>query len=203
MIRPISRLEKEAFCKVMVAAFQNDPLFQKAFADTTTRATNMSKFLTFMFAKAFICKERLIGYYSSNQLAAAYSLQTPARVTFWQNLRLIRRIGTLAFRIPLSSLRFLNDYMRLTSSVRPREPHCYLSMIGVHPDAQGQGIGKQLLLNILQEVDTNTHSFGIGLDTENPDNIALYERFGFRLVDTKCLEGMNIYCMFRTKMRLS
>lgn len=154
-----------------------------------------------MFEKGFIGNEKFIGYYSSNQLVAAYILQTPARVTFWQNLRLIKSISALAFRIPLSSLRFLNDYMRLTSSARPREPHHYLSMIGVHPDAQGQGIGKKLFLNILYEVDTNAHSTGIGLDTENPDNIALYERFGFRLVDTKCLEGMNIYCMFRTKMR--
>jgi hypothetical protein len=46
-------------------------------------------------------------------------------------------------------------------------------------------------------VDEDITSIGIGLDTENPDNIALYQHFGYRLVATENLDGMMIYIMFR------
>jgi hypothetical protein len=48
-------------------------------------------------------------------------------------------------------------------------------------------------------VDEDITSMGIGLDTENPDNISLYEHFGYRLVATEKLDDMMIYIMFRPR----
>ena len=46
-------------------------------------------------------------------------------------------------------------------------------------------------------VDDDTSSIGIGLDTENSNNVALYEHFGYKLTGTENLDGLTIYTMFR------
>lgn len=72
-------------------------------------------------------------------------------------------------------------------------------MIAVHANAQGRGLGKALLTNILKEVNADKEAEGIGLDTENPDNMSLYEHFGFSLVETLKIDALTIYRMFRPR----
>jgi ribosomal protein S18 acetylase RimI-like enzyme len=63
--------------------------------------------------------------------------------------------------------------MRLTTRHRPKEKHYYLTCLGVSPEFMGKKIGKKMLDTIHNIVDEDITSMGIGLDTENPDNIAL------------------------------
>ena len=61
----------------------------------------------------------------------------------------------------------------------PDEPHWYLDHVGVEPRRQGRGIGGALIRHGL------TLARGEGLpawlETMNADNVALYERLGFRV----------------------
>jgi GNAT superfamily N-acetyltransferase len=61
----------------------------------------------------------------------------------------------------------------------PQEAHWYLSMIGVDPKAQGRGLGAELLRYSLARCDRE-HALAY-LETANPRNIPLYERFGFEV----------------------
>jgi predicted N-acetyltransferase YhbS len=62
----------------------------------------------------------------------------------------------------------------------PPEPLLYLSHIGVTPERQGEGLGTALM----------RYGLGVGdqagvptwLETSLADNVAYYERFGFRTV---------------------
>lgn len=57
------------------------------------------------------------------------------------------------------------------------EPHHYLSILGVDPDHQGQGIGGALLRPMLQRAD---HEGAVCyLETTRPQNVPFYERHGF------------------------
>lgn len=59
----------------------------------------------------------------------------------------------------------------------PKAAHWYLPMIGVDPKLQGQGIGSSLMRHALARCDQDrTLAY---LETANPRNIPLYERFGF------------------------
>lgn len=59
----------------------------------------------------------------------------------------------------------------------PAFEHWYLPWLGVIPDAQGQGLGRQLLEHGLATVDrTHLPAF---LETPNPRTVPLYERHGF------------------------
>jgi ribosomal protein S18 acetylase RimI-like enzyme len=62
----------------------------------------------------------------------------------------------------------------------PKEAHWYLPMIGIDPNAQGKGLGGQLMRYALARCDQDAAL--AYLETANPRNIALYERFGFEVM---------------------
>lgn len=59
----------------------------------------------------------------------------------------------------------------------PEEAHWYLPMIGVDPRAQGRGLGGALMRHAVARCDRDRAP--AYLETANPRNIPLYERFGF------------------------
>jgi len=66
------------------------------------------------------------------------------------------------------------------ATFHPHEPHWYLAMLGVDPARQGRGLGSLMLKHTLRRVDeTGTCAY---LESSNPKNIPLYERFGFEVL---------------------
>jgi GNAT superfamily N-acetyltransferase len=62
----------------------------------------------------------------------------------------------------------------------PSEPHWYLPLIGVDPSHQGEGYGSALMAHGLVLCDRDkTLAY---LESSNPRNIPLYERFGFEVI---------------------
>jgi ribosomal protein S18 acetylase RimI-like enzyme len=64
----------------------------------------------------------------------------------------------------------------------PKEAHWYLSMIGVDPQAQGKGLGAELMRYAVARCDRDGAL--AYLETANPRNIPLYERFGFEVMES-------------------
>lgn len=62
----------------------------------------------------------------------------------------------------------------------PDEPHRYLAMIGVDPNAQGRGIGAHLMRHALARCDAEgTLAY---LEASSPRNVSLYLRHGFEII---------------------
>lgn len=77
------------------------------------------------------------------------------------------------------------DFMALFEAMgdaHPTEPHWYLPMIGVDTHKQGNGLGAALMRFALDRVDADGSP--AYLESSNPRNIPLYQRFGFELVGT-------------------
>ena len=65
-------------------------------------------------------------------------------------------------------------------SYHPNEPHWYLPLIGVDPVLQSNGFGSALLKHGLLPCDReNKVAY---LESSNPRNIPLYERYGFEVL---------------------
>jgi GNAT superfamily N-acetyltransferase len=62
----------------------------------------------------------------------------------------------------------------------PEEAHWYLPLIGVEPNAQGKGLGAQLMRHAVARCDQEREL--AYLEASNRRNIALYLRFGFEVM---------------------
>jgi GNAT superfamily N-acetyltransferase len=62
----------------------------------------------------------------------------------------------------------------------PQEPHWYLPMIGVEPNAQGKGLGAELMRHGVARCDQEGAL--AYLESSNPRNIPLYLRYGFEVM---------------------
>jgi len=62
----------------------------------------------------------------------------------------------------------------------PDEPHWYLPLIGVEPNAQGKGLGAELMQYAVARCDREGAL--AYLESSNPRNISLYLRFGFEML---------------------
>jgi len=74
--------------------------------------------------------------------------------------------------------------LRLLDAVEkahPVEPHWYLALLGVDPSQQRRGLGTLLLEPVLTHCDTAGEP--AYLETQKPDNLAYYARFGFEVRD--------------------
>ena len=85
-------------------------------------------------------------------------------------------------------------------SHHPAEPHWYLNFIGVDVAKQGEGLGAALMKHALKIVD----EAGIVayLESSNPRNLSLYERFGFETTAKIEIDDCPmVYPMVRQKCR--
>ena len=80
-------------------------------------------------------------------------------------------------------------------------PHWYLTLIAVDPLHQGKGYASMLLKAKLRELDKQ--KLPCYLNTQNKDNVPIYEHFGFELVGKIQVPNSNInyYGMLRKKKK--
>jgi GNAT superfamily N-acetyltransferase len=108
--------------------------------------------------------------------------------------RQLRRLGA-ASRARLKAFGEAEDEML------PVQPHYYLGMLGVHPEHRGEGLARLLLEAVHDLSAADQDSRGVALTTELPDNLALYEHFGYRRTATVELAGMTTWGFFRPDSR--
>lgn len=77
--------------------------------------------------------------------------------------------------------------------------HYYIMTVGVLPEKQGKGVGKKLMARALEIVDTN--KVACFLETQNPDNVPIYQKLGFEVVSDKEIPkgGLHNWGMLREK----
>lgn len=176
-------------------AFSTDPWIRKLFSDN---AKKTQQFFKFVLHYCEVTGGQVLFEHQDSKLASVACLERPmTKSSLLGTIKLIRALASFLTNCGLKPLRMINPYMRLTTRYRPKGKHYYLICIGVDPKFMGMGIGKKTLNTIHTIVDEDTTSIGIGLDTENPNNISLYEHFGYKLTGTENLGGLTIYTMFR------
>jgi len=100
------------------------------------------------------------------------------------------------FREPgLRSTIRIAQWVSIWSKHDPQTHHLHLGPIGVLPEAQGRGIGRQLMECYCDQLDTdNTIGY---LETDRPGNVDFYMKFGFEVTETTSIYGVTNYFMYR------
>jgi GNAT superfamily N-acetyltransferase len=70
------------------------------------------------------------------------------------------------------------------------EPHFYLDNLAVLASARGQGLSSKLIRPFLAMADEQ--KVIAYTDTVTPDNVPLYEHFGFQCVEQRSIQGTGI-----------
>ncbi len=86
----------------------------------------------------------------------------------------------MAEQTPESRMAEMDALFAKMAEFHLREPHWYLPLIAADPARQGQGLGTALMEAAIARIDPDGRP--AYLESSNPRNIPLYERFGFERI---------------------
>jgi len=192
----IDRTRTAEAVELLVLAFADDPGYRHFTAATGEK---MRRRMRVWFREGVAMQEAagqpVLGILPGGRLAAVAVVQEPGAHFPWPaKLRWL-----LAVAIKVSPVTTWRTFRNLTATARhhPATPHYYLPVLGVHPDYRGQGYGGALLEALHARSEANAVSTGVCLETENPNNVALYKHFGYRVTHRFNVGGLGVTVMFR------
>lgn len=94
----------------------------------------------------------------------------------------------LAFYWP-NTIRTLMAYSHLDVKVFPENTYI-ISPVFVAPEHQGKGVATKLIKQGI--ADLMAQGYNVGLEAQNPDNVAFYEKLGFRTLKQEHWKRENI-----------
>ena len=156
---------------VITLAFAADPVARWMYPDPNNYLEHFPEFVRAFAGRSF---EKATAYLASNAGGAA--LWLPPETEPSEDAL----IGLFWNSTSDEVQKDLFPMFEQMSVFHPKEPHWYLPMIGVEPGRQGSGIGSALMQHALANCDAD--GLPAYLESFNPRNIALYERFGFELI---------------------
>ncbi|GAC1458158.1 MAG: hypothetical protein PVSMB4_17820 [Ktedonobacterales bacterium] len=197
---PEERSEEAA--EVLALAFDHDPLTRYFFAETDANASALYQDRLRVLMR-MACAQRLARGWPLKGVSADGALVGVACITppdaSQSTVPTVLQTAAERFRalIGESAARRLAAYGRLEDAHRRSDPHFYVSVLGVHPKAQGRGYGRILLDAVQALAQAHPAAVGVALDTENPANVALYQHCGYELTVQTTLDTLDVWFMFR------
>jgi ribosomal protein S18 acetylase RimI-like enzyme len=179
-IVPLSEENLGAAAQSLALAFQDDPLQAYVFPDPAERAKRSPAHFAPLLRYGLLFGEILTT--QGRPLGAAVWLPpetwqvTPERASAAGFDDLPNILGEEAAERFFSVLGAIDPYHH--KDVPPE--HWYVMVVGVSPEARGQGLGRALLEPIMNRADAT--GLPCYLETAQPDNVAFYEYLGFKKV---------------------
>ena len=178
-IAPLGRERVEDCARILADSFADDPVYGHLIPDPRRRRQALRAFLAMPVRDALAFDTAWVALYESDVVGVAVWLPPGAFPwSTWRKLRVAPGFLTVLRAAP----RALPGLMALGGAIDrlfPQDPVWYLEVVGVHPDAQGRGIGTHLLEPGLARADEE--GLPCYLETPHPDNVRFYERLGFQL----------------------
>jgi ribosomal protein S18 acetylase RimI-like enzyme len=176
-------------------AFQDDPLMRYAIPDARQRRRLLPTLMGLNVR--YGCRYGEV-YHTPDYTGAAIWLPPgQTAYTLWRMLRAGMFVAPL--RLPWPMLRRLATVESRAQALHERYTpgsHWYLAQIGVEPALQRQGVASRLLRPMLARADAA--GLPCYLETENPANIGIYQRYGFQVVaEDAVVNGPHIWAMVR------
>lgn len=163
--------ERDPVMDILALAFSSDPAVRYMFPRAATYLASFNRLASAMAGSALAAGTAWV---VADGGAAALWLAPGAEADG-------EAIGALVGEtVPPERQAVLGQVGELMGQFHPAEPHWYLSMIGVDPSRQGQGLGSSLLKAGLARCDAD--GLPAYLESSSPKNVPLYERHGFEVI---------------------
>lgn len=191
-VRPLAAREHDEAVSIIARAFERDPLFMATCEDSARKRAALASFLLDMtrLAGGSVRARSHAGRIVAVTLVDAPAAQRPSA---WRYALVFARFVPALFSLGVRSARRLNEYFVRTRATLSSDT-AYLALLAVDPSAQGRGFGGEMIRDTLALASAMCAK-AIGLDTENKQNVALYERYGFALDRELALDSMRVFVM--------
>ena len=191
IIKTATTSDEASAIAVVVLAFGADPAARWTWPDPQQYLAHFPSFVKALGGKAFAHGS---AYYVGGYVGAALWLPPEVRPDENALITLLQRTGSAQVQKHGAAV------FEQMGRYHPREPHWYLPFIGVDPFHQGKGYGSALMQHSLIPCDRD-HTLAY-LESSNPENIPLYEHYGFKLLGTiQVGTSPPIFPMLRTPRR--
>ena len=183
---------------ILEQAFYPDPLLRFIYGDTINEPGRLNWFFRVTF--------RLVALYgacfSTAEKDGVLMMLPPDQTTM--TIGKMYQSGILAAPFKMgwasfSRLMMVMDFTEKEHKAATSFDHYYIMTVGVLPERQGRGVGKILMTKALEIVDA--HTMPCYLETQNKNNVPMYQKFGFEVVSDKEIPkgGLHSWGMLRQK----
>jgi ribosomal protein S18 acetylase RimI-like enzyme len=186
---PLRTEQIEIAIGVLARAFVANPLHVAAFGPSNLESNEVF----FRIGLAVMKGGTFVATDGSRVLGVAHWVRSPAcQFSAFDKLRMMPRMVS---GLGLGSALKVVSWVSAWSTHDPSEPHSHLGPIGVEPEAQGRRVGSTLMERYCAELD-RTGMAGY-LETDRPENVEFYRRFGFVVTETAPVLDVETYFMRR------
>lgn len=164
---------------VLARAFGDDPMMRWFFPDDASREVGLGRYFTTLFTRQY----GLHGVCERTDAAAAFWVAPEGQEKAVPDAETVQElVEILGDRAGL-----FRQAVEAAAEHTPPEPHWYLAVIGADPAARGRGHGSALLRSGLAKADAA--GMPVYLESSKPDNLPVYEHFGFVVLGEASLPG--------------
>jgi len=180
--------------EVFTFAFVDDPLFQIAFPEYEKRIK-----MTRIMYEFVVCDMvrglnlSLKGAYAEGELAGCIIFSTPQSYG-WSDT-MMGAVMKMREKANDERIDIIGQYARL-EKYDPGVEHYYGNELAVKKEYRKMGIGKKLADFMINKSLYDPLSKGVLIDTANEDNVRLYEKWGWKLMNVKEFYGIKAYSMW-------
>lgn len=187
----LQRSELEIASHMLAEAFQEDPIFNWLIPGADKRIELASTILMVELKHGYFKGE----VYKAGSVEGIVVWMPPDskdEMDFWSLCRtgaltLIMRVGRSIF----SRIQAYEKYVHQKRKKLIDFPHWYLSLLGVSPSRQGEGLAGRLLEYKFKEIEKD--SYPVFLETHNEEVIDFYKKFGFEIIEEDLIENQVPY----------
>lgn len=182
--------------EVLAAAFTDYPVFTYVLPpDTEDRARKLAAVMRYYAWRRLVRQWPLLGIEADSALLAIVSANPPHDGSEppgveAQEQQLISVIGEAAEQRRRA-------YESASGIGFPPVPHYFIGMIGVRPEARGQGHAGQLMSEIHARAIHHPHAQGVALVTESETNLEFYAHLGYRITGEGQVDDLRSWSLWR------
>jgi ribosomal protein S18 acetylase RimI-like enzyme len=197
-VRTLTRVEFGAAAPLVARSMRDNPVNVRAFgSDTERRERALAAFFRPVLQGA---RHRavVLGAFRDGVLIGVAVTARPQRCqpTPFEKLGIL---PALLLQAPAGTTARVLGWTGEWARMDPHEAHWHLGPIAVDPAAQGQGVGGAMLRAICTLVDDGAEL--AYLETDKPENVRIYERFGFEVTAQSEVLGLANWFMSRRRRK--
>ncbi len=172
----VDQNQVESVKSSMIMAFSSDPFIRWLFPNPHDYLKNFSIWMEEFISTGLPAK----GVYADEEVSGSAIWHPPGIHLDPESL------GSTISDIPPDRVETALKLFDIFGTFHPDEDHWYLAFLGVDPLKHGKGLGSNILKKTLEKIDQE--GVVAYLESSNPQNISLYERYGFEIIE-KIQEG--------------